>query len=77
MTIVTFRADEETIQAIGALQADTGKSRSHVVRDAVLAARREARRAALRAEAESVRADAGDRAEVRAIQDEMGGGDAW
>jgi len=77
VTVVTFRADEETIQAIRALQEDTGQSRSHIVRDAVLAARREARRAALRAEAEALREDPADRAEVRAILGEMGGGDAW
>jgi len=77
MAVVTFRADEETLRALAALEQATGESRSRVVRDAVLLAEREARRAALRSESARLRDDPVDRAEARAILEDMGGADAW
>lgn len=70
MTIVTIRADEETSRALEAL-AEDGRSRSEVVRDAVLQAYRQQQSARLRAEAEAAAADPEDLAEVRAIREEL------
>lgn len=76
MATITIRTDEETDQALAELTRDD-RSRSDVVRDAILLAYREDRAARLRAEAEEAASDPDDRAEVRAIREEMDAISAW
>ncbi len=76
MSTVTIRTDAETDQALDALTRD-GRSRSDVVREAILAAYRHESAARLRAEAEAAAADPADLAEVRAIRAEMDVDGAW
>lgn len=68
--------DEETDQALAELTRDN-RSRSDVVREAILLAYREQRAAQLRAEAEDAASDPHDLAEVRAIRGEMDAISAW
>ena len=77
MTVLTLRVDPDVDQAIAYLTAQSGDTKSQVVRDAVLQAAREARRANLHREAMQVSNDQTDLAEARAILDYMGGGNAW
>lgn len=76
MSTVTIRTDEETDAALTALTRG-GRSRSEVVRDAILLAYRQETSARLRAEAEAAAADPEDLAEVRAIREELDASGAW
>lgn len=76
MSTVTIRTDPETDRALDVLTRD-GRSRSEVIREAVLAAYRREAAARLRAEAEATAADPVDLAEVRAIRAEMDLDGAW
>lgn len=76
MSSLTIRTDTELERALSALTSD-GRSRSEVARSAILAAEREQRRARMRAEAESLRADPGDVAASRQLTAEMDAVRAW
>lgn len=76
MATITFRTDSVIEQALAELMAN-GSDRSTAIRDAILTARKEMRRAQLRAECEAIRNDPDDLAEVRAIQQEMETLRAW
>jgi Arc/MetJ-type ribon-helix-helix transcriptional regulator len=76
MSTVTIRTDAETDHALAALTRG-GRSRSDVVREAILAAYRLESAARLRAEAEAAAADPADLAEVRAIRAELDVDGAW
>jgi len=75
--MMTIRTDDGVNQAIDFLVSQTGLSRSHVVREAVLQAEREARREAMRREAMALRDDEADLKEAQAVRSFMGGSDAW
>jgi len=76
MATITFRTDDEVDRALAELGTG-GRDRSQVIRDSILAAWRRQRDVQLRAEAESLAADADDRAEVRAVLAEMESLRAW
>lgn len=76
MSTITIRTDEETDRALTELTRGD-RSRSDVVREAILLAYREDRAARLRAEAEEAANDPDDLAEVRAIREEMDAISAW
>lgn len=75
-TSLTIRMDPDVERALESLTAD-GRSRSEVVRAAILEAERAARRAEMRAWSEKVRNDPADRAEIAAIRAIMDDGRAW
>ncbi|MDR1806983.1 MAG: hypothetical protein LBR33_03575 [Propionibacteriaceae bacterium] len=77
MATASYRSDPEVDRALAYLQQRTGRSRSAITRDAILAAERTARRAALRAEAEALRDDVADAAEARRLAAEMAAVNAW
>ncbi|NIS36510.1 MAG: ribbon-helix-helix protein, CopG family [Actinobacteria bacterium] len=76
MATITIRTDPAVDEALDAL-AREGKSRSEVVREAILLAYREQRHARLRAEAEALRNDPADVAASRALTAEMDSLRAW
>jgi Arc/MetJ-type ribon-helix-helix transcriptional regulator len=76
MTVRSFRTDPETDAALEYLQAD-GADRSEVIRDAIKLAGRAARIKRIRADAERLRNDPDDLAEMRQIQTEMGELRVW
>jgi len=77
MAVLTLRVDPEVDQAIAYLTAQSGHTKSQVVRDAVLDTARQARREAIRQAALRVSQDQADLAEAQAILNFMGAGDAW
>jgi Arc/MetJ-type ribon-helix-helix transcriptional regulator len=70
MATLTIRIDSDVERALAVL-VDQGRSRSEVVREAILEAERSRRRARLRAEAESLAGDPDDVAESKALAAEM------
>jgi Arc/MetJ-type ribon-helix-helix transcriptional regulator len=70
MATLTIRIDSEVERALAALVGQ-GRSRSEVVREAILEAERSQRRARLRAEAERLMSDPDDIAESQALAAEM------
>ncbi|MBO0682433.1 MAG: ribbon-helix-helix protein, CopG family [Candidatus Dormibacteraeota bacterium] len=76
MATITFRVDDEVERALSELTED-GTSRSAAIREALLSASRERRIRIQRAEAERLANDPRDRAEMRAIQEEMESLRAW
>jgi Arc/MetJ-type ribon-helix-helix transcriptional regulator len=76
MSTITFRADSEVEAALSELMAG-GLDRSSAIREAILTARRLQARERLRAEAQALAADEADRAEARAVLDEMEAVRAW
>ena len=76
MSVITFRADEDVDRALADLTAGE-RDRSQVIREAILAAWRARRDQQLRAEAESLAADADDVAEARAVLADMESLRAW
>ncbi len=75
-TSLTIRMDPDIERALASLTAD-GRSRSEAVRAAILDAERAARRAEMRAEAERLRNDPVDRAEIAAIRAILDADRAW
>jgi Arc/MetJ-type ribon-helix-helix transcriptional regulator len=73
---LTVRTNPEVERALELLTRD-GKSRSEVVRAAILLAGREKRRARMRAEAEAIRNDPDDVAASRQLAEEMEAIRAW
>jgi predicted transcriptional regulator len=76
MTTITFRADDDVDRALADLTRGE-RDRSQVIREAILAAWRLRRDEQLRAEAESLAADADDQAEARALLADMESLRAW
>jgi Arc/MetJ-type ribon-helix-helix transcriptional regulator len=76
MATVTIRTDDEVERALQALTR-SGRSRSEVVREAILAADREARRAQMRAEAEALRDDPTEIAAMKRLAADMDSIRAW
>ncbi len=76
MGTLTIRTDPLTEDALNALTRD-GTSRSEAVRAAIVEAERTARRASLRAEADSLRNDPDDIAASKALASEMDSLRAW
>ncbi|GAA1156548.1 hypothetical protein GCM10009606_38240 [Nocardioides aquiterrae] len=76
MATITFRTDPEVDAALSAL-VEGGRDRSRAIREAILEAARRERAARLRAEAEALAADEGDRAEARAVLEDMESLRAW
>jgi len=77
MSQIVFRADDDTSAALAALMRMTGLSRSEVVRDAIRSAERAAVLARVREQAEAVRDDPADRAEMQAVQEDLEEFRAW
>jgi predicted transcriptional regulator len=77
-TTFSVRADEEIQRALSELGVTPdGRNRSQIVRAAILTAAKEARRAALRAETAALANNGNDRAELRAVQDDLDPLRAW
>lgn len=76
MATITFRTDAEVDEALSTLVAE-GRDRSRAIREAIIEAARRERAARLRAEAEALAADAEDRAEARAVLEDMESLRAW
>lgn len=76
MATITIRTDEAVDEALGALTSEN-KSRSDVIREAILLAYREQRHARLRAEAEALRNDPEEVAAARRLSAEMETLRAW
>ena len=76
MSTLTIRTDEAVERALDSLTED-GRSRSDVVRAAILEAERARRRARMRAEADELRTDPGDVAASRELAAEMDDVRAW
>jgi predicted transcriptional regulator len=77
MSQLVVRTDDETDEALTHLVEWSGRTRSEAVRDAIRAAERDAVLARMRAQAETVRNDAADRAEMRAVALDMEPHRAW
>ncbi len=73
---ITFRPDEDTQRALDALTAD-GTAVSTVVRSALIDAARSRALKRVRAEAEALAADPGDRAEAAQVLRDMETLRAW
>lgn len=76
MPTLTIRTDADVERALTSLMGD-GRSRSEAVREAILAAEREQRRAHMRKEAEALRADVEDVEASRMLAAEMDAVRAW
>ena len=76
MATITFRTDPEVDAALSALVGD-GRDRSRAIREAIIEAARRARAARLRAEADALAADPADRAEARAVLEDLESLRAW
>ena len=76
MATITIRTDQAVDEALDALTAN-GASKSTVIREAIVAAYREQRRARLRAEAEELRDDESDVTAARRLAAEMDAISAW
>lgn len=76
MGTLTIRTDSVVERALARLVED-GRSRSEAVRDAILAAEREQRRARMRAEAEALRNDPEDAQASKDLAAEMESVRAW
>ncbi len=77
MTQVAIRLDDSSAAALERLVAQTHKTRSQVVRDAVKALDKALLVAQMRRESMEVAADEADQAESRAINEEMRQRRAW
>ena len=76
MATITFRTDPEVDAALSALVGD-GRDRSRAIREAIIEAARPARAAPLRGEADALAADPADRAEARAVLEDLESLRAW
>lgn len=76
MPTISVRTDPDTERALDVLTAD-GATRSDAIRGAILNSAKQARQQQLRSEAEALRRDPEDLAEVRRVQAEMEALRAW
>jgi hypothetical protein len=77
MSQIVLRSDPETDIALERLAAITGTTKSQAVREAIRAAEREAVLAQMRQESLAIRDDPGDRAEIRAVAEDLEALRAW
>lgn len=78
MATITFHSTEAVDQAIADLMERGGyREKSSAIRDAIMKANRQSRIDRLRAETAALAADPVDRAEVKAIHEEMESLRAW
>lgn len=77
MSQIVIRADEATSLALAHLVEMTGQTRSDVVREAIRLAEREHVLARVREQAQLVRDDIADRAEMLAVAEDMESLRAW
>ncbi|MCL2788044.1 MAG: ribbon-helix-helix protein, CopG family [Micrococcales bacterium] len=77
MTQLAVRLDSATSAALGRLTEHTGQTRSEVVRDAIIEFDRAKLIAQMRRESLEVSDDDADRAEVRAVFNDMRSRRAW
>ena len=77
MAQIVVRSDHETDRALAHLVELTGRAKSELVRDAIKAAERDAVLSRVQRQAEELRTDPEDLAEVRAIRAEMDSIGAW
>jgi Arc/MetJ-type ribon-helix-helix transcriptional regulator len=75
MTTITFRTDEAVDEALASL--GDGRDRSQVIREAILTAARVRAAERLRTEAKALAEDEEDRAEARAVLEDMESLRAW
>jgi predicted DNA-binding protein len=75
MVMISFRPDERTEQELQELAA--GRDRSTVLREIIHEAYIERQYAQAREDAERLRHDEADKAELARIAEEMGDSDAW
>lgn len=75
MAMISFRADEQTEHELRELTQ--GRDRSTVLREIIHEAYVERQYAQARDDAERLRHDEVDKAELARIAEEMGDGDAW
>lgn len=75
MTMISFRPDDRTVEELDAIAH--GRDRSAVLRELIHSAYVEGQYAQAREDAERLRADEDDRAELARIAEEMGDADAW
>lgn len=75
MAMISFRADEQTEHELRELTQ--GRDRSTVLREIIHEAYVERQYAQARDDAERLRHDEADKAELARIAEEMGDGDAW
>ena len=76
MATITFRTDPEVDAALSALVGD-GRDRSRAIREAIIEAARRGGPPRLRAEADALAADPADRAEARAVLEDLESLRAW
>ena len=77
MTQIMIRVDEETAAALAHLVDLTGRNRSEVVRDAIRSAERDAVLARVSEQAQMVRENPADRAEMLGLAEDMEALRAW
>ena len=77
MTQIVIRVDEETAAALAHLVDLTGRNRSEVVRDAIRSAERDAVLARVSEQAQMVRENPADRAEMLGLAEDMEALRAW
>lgn len=77
MSQIAIRVDRETSRALAHLVELTGLNRSDVVRDAIRAAEREMVLTRVQQQAQALREDAIDRAEMLAVAEDMESIRAW
>lgn len=77
MATITFRTTPELDQALNELAAQTGHDRSAAIRSAILQSWRAQRADRLKAEAAALAEDPEDRAELRAVREDMDELRAW
>ncbi|MDR1441828.1 MAG: hypothetical protein LBJ02_05495 [Bifidobacteriaceae bacterium] len=77
MSQIVVRSDLETDSALERLSRITGTSKSQAVRNAIRAAEGEAVLAQMRQESLAIRDDPGDRAEIRAVAEDLETLRAW
>lgn len=76
MSTITFRTDDTVDAALAALTSND-RDRSQAIRDAILLAWRARQDEIVKAEAEALAADEGDRAEARQVLSDMETLRAW
>ena len=77
MSQIVIRADQETSRALAHLVELTGQTRSDAVRDAIRAAERQVVLSRVRQQAQSVRDNVSDRAEMLVAAKDMESLRAW
>lgn len=77
MSTITFRTGPEVDKALDELAAGHDEDRSAAIRRAILDSHRVYRRERLKAQAEALANDPDDRAEIRAVREDLDAISAW